>query len=68
MIPAGRSRIPGSSDTLEAAVNLELFLDGSGDYWVMPVTVGDKPLGYHWMPYRVGQAAKADELAKKIEE
>ena len=49
-------------------MSLELFLDSGDDYWVMLVTVGDKPLGYHWMPYRVGQAAKADELAKKVEE
>jgi hypothetical protein len=43
-------------------VNLKPFLDGSDDYGVMPVTVGDKPHSYHWMPYRVGQAAKAEEL------
>jgi hypothetical protein len=28
----------------------------------MPVTVGDKPHSYHWMPDRVGQVAKAEEL------
>jgi hypothetical protein len=55
-------------DTPEAAVNLKLFLDGSDDYWVTSVTVVDKPHSYHWMPYRVGQAAKAEELAKKFEE
>jgi hypothetical protein len=50
------------------AVNLKLCLDGSGDYWVMPVTVGDKPQRYYWMPYRLGQAARAEELAKKSAE
>ena len=34
-------------DTPEAAVNLKLFLDGSDDYWVTSVTVGDKPHSYH---------------------
>jgi hypothetical protein len=34
----------------------------------MPVTVGDKPHSYHWIPYQVGQAAKADEFVKKFEE
>jgi hypothetical protein len=38
-------------------VHLKLFLDGRDDYWVMPITVDDKPHSYHWMPYRVGQAA-----------
>jgi len=28
------------------------------DFWVMLVTVGDKPHGYLCMPYRVEQAAK----------
>jgi hypothetical protein len=42
--------------------------DGSDDYWVTPVTVGDKQHSYHWMPDRVGHAAKVEELAKNFEE
>jgi hypothetical protein len=37
-------------------------LAGNDDCGVTPVTVGDKPHGYHWMPYCLGQAAKAEEL------
>jgi hypothetical protein len=51
--------------TIDPPEKLKLFLDD--DDWVMPVTVGDKPHSYHWMPYRVGQAP-AEELAKKSEE
>jgi hypothetical protein len=28
----------------------------------MPVTVGDEPHSYHWMPCRVGQLAKKFEV------
>jgi hypothetical protein len=28
-------------------VHLKLFLGGSDDYWVMPITVADKPHSYH---------------------
>jgi hypothetical protein len=49
-------------------VHPKLFLDGNDDDWVMPIIVGDKPYSYHWMPYQVGQAARAEELANKCEE
>ena len=48
-------------DTPESAVDLKCFLDGRDDYWVTSTTVGapDHDGKYHWMPYQVGQAAKA---------
>jgi len=44
-------------------VNLKLFRDGSDDYSVMPVTVGDHPHSYH----QIG-LGMAEELAEEFEE
>lgn len=64
---------------VHSAVNLKLFLDGSDDYWVTSTSVEDPkedvhgnavhtPGKYHWMAYQLGQAAKTDELQKKLGE
>jgi hypothetical protein len=50
-------------NTPECAVNGKLFLDGSDDYWVTSVSVGDKDGSYHWP--QIGAPAKTEEL--KIE-
>jgi len=44
----------------------KLLLDGSDDYSVMPVTVGDQPHGYHWMPYRVGQGRRTRRRVRRV--
>lgn len=45
-------------DTPDAYVNLVVLLDGEDTAWVTSRQVGDKPGGYQWMPYQLGQAKK----------
>jgi hypothetical protein len=53
-------------NTPTCSVNLKVFLDGSDDYWATSVSVGEKSGSYHWMQYQLGQAAKTEELEKKL--
>lgn len=45
----------------DAFCNLKVMLDGPDTYWATSRKVGspDEDGAYHWMPYQVGQAAKA---------
>ncbi len=64
VVPAMIVAVWGNTPT--SAVNLKLMLDGTDDYWVTSTSVG-APTDqgkYHWMPYQLGQAAKAEAQQK----
>jgi hypothetical protein len=54
-------------DTPSAAVNLQVFLDGSDTYWATSRVVGEQDGNYQWMPYQKGQAAKTEALEAAAE-
>lgn len=51
-------------DTPTSAVNLQVFLDGSDQFWATSITVGEKDGTYQWMDYQKGQAAKTEAAEK----
>lgn len=44
-------------DKPDSAVNLKVLLDGTDDFWVTSVCVGELPGTYHWMPYQKAVAS-----------
>ena len=50
----------------DSYLNGKVELDGSDTYWATSVKVGIVPGTYHWMEYQRGQAAKTEELEKKL--
>jgi hypothetical protein len=47
---------------------LIVLLDGTDAYWATSrhVSEGAVPGCYHWMPYQLGQAAKAEALEQQM--
>lgn len=51
-----------------SCMNGQAFLDGPGQLWITSAKEGENPGEWSWMPYQKGQAAKTEELERKLAE